>query len=413
MSARADVAAAAARVHRDEWPRIVGALTRTTGRVDIAEDAAQEAFALAITRWALDGIPANPAAWITVTARRKAIDRLRREQVGERKHAADAIAALEQPDPSAPLLGDDELALFFLCCHPALESDAQIALTLRAVAGLPTAAIARAFLVPETTMAQRIVRAKRKIVAAGIPFGRPPDELLATRVDAVLTVLYLVFNEGYLASSGARHQRVDLCDEAVRLARLVRNLLPEEPEPAGLLALMLLHDARRAARTNDAGELVLLADQDRSVWDREVIAEGVAIIEDALRRGRPGPYQVQAAIAALHAESPSLAETDWDEIVTLYDLHAERWPSPVVTLNRAVAVGMRDGPEAALKELAALDDDLGHYHLFHSARAELLRRAGRPADAAAAFDAALGLVSNERERDLLERRRADIGEPPH
>jgi RNA polymerase sigma-70 factor (ECF subfamily) len=377
----------------------------------------QEAFATALERWPAEGVPDKPGAWITTTARNRAIDRLRRE----RRHA-DKVAVLEaearagaaatdrsgrHPVDDYP---DDRLALMFACCHPALSREAQVALTLRTLGGLTTREIARAFLEPEATVAQRLSRAKRKIREAVIPIEVPPAGALTERIAVVLAALYFVFNEGYLATSADTLTRPDLAAQAIALARLVVTLMPDEPEALGLLALMLLQDSRRATRTDANGEMVLLADQDRSRWDAEQIHEGVAALTSALARGRPGPYQVQAAIAAVHADAATAEDTDWNEIVALYDRLLAMTPSPVVALNRAAAVSMRDGPEAGLVLLDALAEDgqLERYHLLQSARAALLDRLGDRAGAAAAFRRALELATNPVDRRFLERRLADV-----
>jgi RNA polymerase sigma-70 factor (ECF subfamily) len=393
---------------------VLATLIRLLGGFDAAEEAMHDAFTAALNSWPNDGVPENPRAWLISTGRFKAIDRLRR---GARFNAALAAAA-EQLEASAPhasnfaeeCLEDDQLRLIFTCCHPALSADTRIAFTLREVCGLETEEIARAFLIPAPTLAQRIVRAKGKIRDAQIPYQVPSRAELPDRLDAVLHVLYLVFNEGYSASSGESIIRHDLSAEAIRLGRLLNDLLPE-PEAVGLLALMLLHDARRQARTSPAGELVLLDDQDRSLWNREQIQEGLALVERALSSRRFGPYTLQAAIAAVHAEAPTAAETDWRQIVGLYDVLLRVEASPVVELNRAAAVAMRDGPEIGLALIDAIlaRGELADYHLAHSARADLCRRLGRTKDAVAAYERALALTTQAPERRFIERRLADLG----
>jgi RNA polymerase sigma-70 factor (ECF subfamily) len=409
------------RVFREEQGRAVATLIRVTGDFDLAEEAVQDAFISALETWPERGVPANPGAWITTTARNRAIDRLRRrkrlvEKTDELGRAAAIESELETMDTGssedAMPIADDRLRLIFTCCHPALAMDARVALTLRTLGGLTTPEIARAFLVPEPTLAQRLVRAKRKIRDAGIPYRVPPAELLPERLEGVLRVLYLVFNEGYDASSGDALIRRELCAEAIRLTRVVVSLLPDEPEARGLLALMLLHDARREARVAPSGELVLLDDQDRSRWDAERIAEGQALVQDALAAGRPGPYQVQAAIAALHDEAASPADTDWPQIAALYATLHRMAPSPVVELNLAVAVAFADGPAVGLAMMdgIAASGDLDDYPYLHAARADLLRRLERWSEAEAAYRRALALTTNAPERDFLERRVAEVQE---
>jgi RNA polymerase sigma-70 factor (ECF subfamily) len=392
------------RAYRDDTGRAVATLIRVTHDFDLAEEAWQEACEQALRTWPQRGVPRDPTAWLFTAARNRAIDRLRRERVGREKTAAALqIAELEAMGDDMHEIPDDRLRLLFTCCHPSLALDARVALTLRAVAGLTTREIARAFLVPEPTLGQRLTRAKRKIRDAGIPYVVPPREALPDRLDGVRAVVYLVFNEGYEATEGELI-RTDLCAEAIRLARLLDHLIPDEPESRGLLALLLLQHARRAARTDDAGDLVTLEDQDRSRWDHELIDEGLSLVEEPAT----GTYQLQAAIAACHDRAPRPEDTDWAQIASLYDELQRVRPSPVVALNRAVAVAMADGPDAGLRLLDPLADDLDQYHHFHAARADLLRRAGREPEAADAYDRALALVGNDAERRYLERRRAAL-----
>lgn len=393
-------------LHRREYGRILASLIRVVRDISLAEDVLQDAFRVAIERWPVSGEPPNPAAWLMATARNKAIDEIRRRALAENK--LDEMIAFNSPEENAPA-PVDSLRLIFTCCHPALAPEAQMALTLRTICGLETEEIARAFLVPTPTMAQRIVRAKNKIKLAGIPYEVPDDDQLAERLEGVLGVVYLVFNEGYSASSGPDLVRADLCAEAIRLAREIVSLLPSRREPVALLALMLLTDARRSTRIDDQGAIVLLEDQDRSRWDRAKIEEGVSLVEWALRGGRSGRYAVQAAIAALHASAPSAKETDWAQIVILYGILAQIHPSPVIELNRAVAIAMAESCE---KGLALMDRlDLPGYHLLPAARADLLRRLGRYEEAASAYRDALELVGNEAERRFLERRLREVSRP--
>jgi RNA polymerase sigma-70 factor (ECF subfamily) len=389
-------------------------MIRVLGDFDLAEDSVQEAFAEALRSWPERGVPRNPGAWITTTARNRAIDRLRRERsLREKSETLARLAALESlggDETDVSGIPDDRLRLIFTCCHPALAMEARVALTLKTLGGLTTGEIARAFLVAEPAMAQRIVRGKRKIAAAGIPYRVPPPELLPERLPGVLAVLYLAFNEGYATTSGPL-VRADLCEEAIRLARVLHGLMPEEPEATGLLALMLLQHSRRDARTDELGELVLLEDQDRSRWDHDMIDDGLAVLEAARAVRRPGPYQVQAAIAALHARAPRPEDTDWPQIASLYGVLAEMTPSPVVELNRAVAVALADGPARGLALVDALGGELQRYHLYHAARADLLRRLERPTEAADAYRQALELVTNPSERSYLERRLAEVTTP--
>ena len=425
MSVRSeDPRAVVDRLFREEQGRAVATLIRVLGDFDLAEEALQEAFITALETWPTRGVPDNPGAWITTTARNRAIDRLRRNRVlaekaellgrqgliEEELAAIDPDAALDGADAMNPIV-DDRLRLIFTCCHPALALDARVALTLRTLGGLSTPEIARAFLVPEATLAQRLVRAKRKIRDAGIPYRVPDNHALPERLDGVLRVLYLVFNEGYGASTGDRLVRRELSAEAIRLVRVVASLMPDEPEVLGLLALMLLHDARRETRTGPTGELVLLEDQDRGRWDQARIEEGQGLLDRAMRMRRVGPYQLQAAIASLHDEAASSDATDWAQIAALYRILGDMQPSPVVELNRAVAVALADGPAAglAIVERLTAAGQLADYPYLHSTRADLLRRLGERAPAAAAYRRAIELTTNAPERAFLERRLAELG----
>jgi RNA polymerase sigma-70 factor, ECF subfamily len=398
------------RVFREEYGRVVAGLVRLLGNIDLAEESVQEAFAIATQRWPESGLPPNPGAWITVTARNRALDRLRRESTrAHREQRATMTDGLDDPFDDAAFdaaaIEDERLRLIFTCCHPSLAADAQVALTLRLLGGLHAAEIGRAYLVPEATMRQRITRAKRKIAANNIPYRVPDAAELPERLAAVLAVIYLVFNEGYVATTGDDLVRDDLCREAIRLGRILAGLMPDEPEAVGLLALMLLTEARRAARTTD-GDLVQLRDQDRDLWDMALIAEGHDLVRACLRRNHPGPYQIQAAINAVHTDAPRAADTDWGQVVQLYDQLLQIAPSPVVAMNRAIAVAELDGPDVGLAALDGLP--LDHYQPYHSTRADLLRRAGRHADAIAEYGMALEMTSNETERRFLERRLAEL-----
>jgi len=406
-----DVREALTQAHYDEWARVVAALTRRFGDLDVAEEATAEAFATAVDRWPTDGVPPNPGAWLTTTANRKAIDRIRRE--GKRDNKQREAQMLDDDDPPETLgaIEDDRLRLIFTCCHPALAMETRIALTLRMVGGLTVAEIARAFLVQETTMGRRITRAKAKIKAARIPYRVPSADDLPARVSGVLTVLFLVFNEGYLATgSDTEPVRHDLTAEAIRLTRLIRALMPGDGEVAGLLALMLLTEARRNARVSASGELVTLDEQDRGAWDRALIAEGHQLVRERLATGlAPGRYQILAAINAVHTSAHDMRDTDWSQVLALYDQLLRLDPSPIVALNRAIAVAELDGPEVALAAVDRLEDKLAGYHAYHATRAELLRRLGRSQKARAAYDNAIGLAGNTAEIAHLTRRRDQLG----
>ena len=395
------------RIFREEYGRIVASLVRRFGDIDIAEEAASEALLVALEKWPAEGVPPNPGGWLTTTAGNKGIDRIRREQQRDVKHQAAMMITDDTPHQPTGIVEDDRLRLIFTCCHPALAPEARVALTLRLLGGLTVAEIAQAFLVPETTMAQRITRAKAKIKAAHIPYRVPTEADLAARLAGVLAVVYLVFNEGYLASAGEAAIRDELTGEAIRLGRVLRGLLPDDHEVAGLLALMLLTESRRAVRVAD-GELVPLHEQDRGGWDRTLIAEGHALVRECLRANRPGHYQLLAAINAVHTDAATASATDWGQVATLYDQLYAVAPTPIVALNRAVAVAELDGPEVALAEVDRLE--LTTYHAWHATRADLLRRLGRSADARDAYDAAIAATDNDAERAYLVRRRGSLAQ---
>jgi RNA polymerase sigma-70 factor (ECF subfamily) len=414
--------AAVADAHRREWAFVLAATARVAGDIDLAEECVQDAYVAALDVWSRQGVPRNPGAWLTTAARRRAIDALRRDRTLRGKlplliePAAPVAASSPPPAPAGEddVIPDDRLRLVFTCCHPALAREAQVALTLRLVCGLTTTEIAQAFLVPEPTMAARVTRAKKKISAARIAYRVPGAAELPDRLDAVLTVVHLLYTTGHMAPAGENVVRGDLVERAIDLARMLRSLMPDEREVRGLLALLLLTDARRATRADADGRLLLLADQDRSRWDRAAIAEGLALVPGALRGGRPGRFALQAAIAALHAEAPSYAETDWRQIVQLYDVLLAAWPSPVVMLNRAVALALAEGPEAGLAQIQELERDgrLAGYRYLPAAKADLLRRLGRREEAAQAYRAAMALTENSAERDFLGRRIAETGGRP-
>jgi RNA polymerase sigma-70 factor, ECF subfamily len=406
-----DVSTAITQAHQDEWARLVATLARSFGDLDVAEEAAAEAFATAVTRWPADGVPPNPGAWLTTTAKRLAIDRLRRESKRDGKQKEAQMWYCDDPPEPAGAIDDDRLRLIFTCCHPALAMQARVALTLRMVGGLTMPEIARAFLVPEATMGQRITRAKAKIKATRIPYRVPSAEDLPARVYGVLTVLYLVFNEGYLATSPDTDPvRHDLTGEAIRLTRLLRTLMPADGEVAGLLALMLLIEARRTARVSATGELVTLDEQDRGAWDAALIAEGHRLVRERLAAGEaPGRYQILAAINAVHTSARDIRDTDWSQIVALYDQLVRLDSSPIIALNRAIAVAELDGPEVALATVDRLEDKLDGYHPYHVTRADLLRRLGRGRESRAAYDKAIELAGNTAETAYLVRRRDQLG----
>ncbi|MGC2003784.1 RNA polymerase sigma factor [Trebonia sp.] len=405
------VPGAVTQAHHEEWARVVASLTRRFGDLDIAEEAAAEAFATAVGRWAADGVPPNPGAWLTTTANRKAIDRIRRENKRDDKQQEAQLLYDDDPREPPDAIGDERLRLIFTCCHPALAMETRVALTLRMVAGLTVAEIARAFLVQETAMGQRITRAKAKIKAARIPYRMPSAEDLPARVSGVLAVLFLVFNEGYLATGPDTDPvRHDLTAEAIRLTRLIRALLPDDGEVAGLLALMLLTEARRTARVSASGELVTLVEQDRGTWDAGLIAEGHRLVRERLAAGvAPGRYQILAAISAVHTSARDVRDTDWWQVVALYDQLVRLDPSPIIALNRAIAVAELDGPEVALAAVDRLEDKLAGYHLYHATRADLLRRLSRGQESRAAYDTAIELAGNTAEIAYLTRRRDQLG----
>ncbi|MCU1527779.1 MAG: putative polymerase, sigma-24 subunit, subfamily [Frondihabitans sp.] len=407
-----DAQEAIVRAHRQEWARVVASLTRRFGDLDIAEEAAAEAFATAVERWPVDGVPPGPGAWLTTTANRKAIDRIRRENKRDDKHREAQIVFDDEPPEPLGAIDDERLRLVFICCHPALAMESRVALTLRLVGGLTVDEIARAFLVQEAAMGQRITRAKAKIKAAGIPFRVPSTEDLPARVSGVLAVLFLVFNEGYLATGPeSAPLRGDLTAEAIRLGRLLRSLLPEDGEVAGLLALMLLTEARHHARVSSSGELIPLDEQDRRTWDGALITEGHRLVRERLQGGlAPGRYQILAAINAVHTSARDARDTDWAQVVALYDQLVVLDPSPIVALNRAIAVAEVDGPKGALATVELLDGALAGYHAYHVTRAELLRRLGRDQESRAAYDTAIALAGNTAERAYLTRRRDDLTE---
>jgi RNA polymerase sigma-70 factor (ECF subfamily) len=405
---------AVADAHRREWATVLAATVRVTLDLDLAEECVQDAYLHALDSWTRSGIPAKPGAWLTTAARRNALDALRRARsFASRMHLLVEPDVTEESLPIPPVVSDDRLRLIFMCCHPALAQEAQVALTLRFVCGISTADVADAFLVQEATMAARLTRAKKKIAGASIPFRMPEPEELPERLDAVLTVIHLLFTTGYTAPSGASLTRDDLAERALDLARLLRDLMPDEREVWGLLALLQLHHARRTTRTGDGGRLLLLEEQDRSAWDHDAIAEGDRLVKAALRIGSPGRFTLQAAIAAVHATAPTYAETDWDRILALYDRLLEVWPSPVVALNRAVALSMAEGPAAALRDVDALAKDgrLSGYHYLPATRADLLRRLGRRQEAAAAYRQAMELADNEAERAFLAGRLTETERP--